>query len=133
MSIKDLTDMIGKGSRKKQRAKDAKIMAAGIGAAAVAGVAAGILLAPKAGKETREDIKNKAAEVVDTTKEVVQDKAEHVKEAAVHVAEEIGDVIKEAKNKRSAKAAFKKEVNEEVAEVEKKIEDAAKVIIDAEK
>lgn len=53
--------------------------AAKVALAAVAGFAAGVLLAPKSGKETRADIKQKAGEAKDyTTKQakVVKDKAE---------------------------------------------------------
>ena len=37
---------------------------------AAAGVVAGIFLAPKSGKETREDLKKQGKEVIDTTKRV---------------------------------------------------------------
>lgn len=46
--------------------------------AAVAGFAAGILTAPKSGKETREDIKNKAEDL----KKSAGEKAEQAKSAA---------------------------------------------------
>ena len=56
MIIKDLLDMAGKDKKKKQRAQNAKKLAAGIGIAATVGVAAGVLLAPKSGKETRQAV-----------------------------------------------------------------------------
>ena len=70
MIIKDLMDMAGKDKKKRQRAHNAKKLAAGIGIAATVGVAAGVLLAPKAGKETRQDIMDKAEDVAQTTKEI---------------------------------------------------------------
>lgn len=45
-------------------------------AVAAAGFIAGMLLAPKSGKETRQDIKNKALEA----KKAANEKAEHMKE-----------------------------------------------------
>jgi hypothetical protein len=73
MPIKDLLDISG-NARKKAKAKAAKRVAIEVGAvtaAAAAGVVAGILLAPKSGKETREDIRKKAGEVTETIKKKV--------------------------------------------------------------
>lgn len=55
-------------------AKKAGVIASAIGA----GVVAGLMLAPKSGKETREDIKNKATE----TKESIEAKAKQLKDKA---------------------------------------------------
>jgi len=102
MIIKDLLDMAGKDKKKKQRAQNAKKLAAGIGIAATVGVAAGVLLAPKAGKETRQDIIDKAEDVVESTKEIAHKKVEFVKDSASHAAREIKSVIKDAHNKKDA-------------------------------
>lgn len=55
-------------------AKKAGVIASAIGA----GVVAGLMLAPKSGKETREDIKNKATE----TKESIEAKGKQLKDKA---------------------------------------------------
>jgi gas vesicle protein len=102
MFIKDLMDMTGKEKKKQQRIHNAKTLAAGVGIAAAAGAAAGILLAPKSGKETRADIMNKAEDCVDTTKDMVHKKVETVKDSASHAAHEISDVIKDAQGKKAA-------------------------------
>jgi hypothetical protein len=60
MALKDLLDITGKEKKRKQKVKTAKMIALGVGVAAVtaaAGVATGILIAPKSGKETWEDIR----------------------------------------------------------------------------
>src|SRR6266496_3352867 len=57
-------------------------------AAAAIGFVAGILLAPKSGKETREDLKNKAL----GAKDYADDKARKVKTAAM----EAGDTLRES-------------------------------------
>ncbi|MFO7888617.1 MAG: YtxH domain-containing protein, partial [Eubacteriales bacterium] len=61
------------GRSKKEKAKDIGI-GAGIGAAI--GTLAGILFAPKPGKETREDIKNKTKEVSEDVKSTVEEKVD---------------------------------------------------------
>lgn len=60
MVLRDLLELLSKEKKKKKRAKAAKKVqkfVVGIGAAATAGVAIGILLVPKSGKGTREDLK----------------------------------------------------------------------------
>jgi len=123
MIIKELVDMVGKDRKKKERVRNTKKLAAGIGIAAAAGVAAGILLAPQSGKETRDDIKNKAEDIADSTKETVHKKVETVKKSASHVAQEISDVIKDAHVKKDA---VKKDVKKKV----EKIHDAVVADID---
>src|SRR5665647_1015963 len=102
MIIKELLEMAGKDKKKKQRAQNAKKLAAGIGIAATVGVAAGVLLAPKSGKETRQDIMDKAEDVVETTKEIAHKKVEFVKDSASQAAHEIKGVIKGAHIKKDA-------------------------------
>ena len=65
-----------------------KKLAVGVGLAAVAGYLAGILTAPKSGKETREDIKNAA----------VSGKAEAEKQLKKLVSE-LGDMVEETKKR----------------------------------
>ena len=115
MIIKDLIDMAGKDKKKKQRAQNAKKLAAGIGIAATVGVAAGVLLAPKAGKETRKDIIDKAEDVVESTKEIAHKKVEFVKDSASHAAHEIKGVLKDAHIKKDAVRKDVKEGHHEVA------------------
>ncbi len=88
----DLKDLLKKKKRstKKQTAKNVAI-GAGIGTAV--GVAAGVLLAPKAGKETREDIARTTKETLETVKDglnVAKEKIEEFvkKEKAVFSGEE---------------------------------------------
>lgn len=64
-----------------------------------AGVLSGILLAPKSGKETREDIKGKALEVKEETTEKAKELKRNVKEAK----SKIKDYLNE-KNKKEDSA-----------------------------
>ncbi|HWP96648.1 MAG TPA: YtxH domain-containing protein [Syntrophomonadaceae bacterium] len=99
MILRDLRDLVSKEKRKKARVKAVRKFAIGMGAAAAVGVAAGILFAPKSGKETREDLKNGAVNTVGTIKDAVQKKAETVKDSATHTAQEVCNVIKDVHEK----------------------------------
>jgi len=79
----ELKGLFKKKSSRKQTAKNVAI-GAGIGTAV--GVAAGVLLAPKSGKETREDIAN-------TTKQTL----ENVKEGLNVAKEKIEELVKKIK------------------------------------
>lgn len=73
-------------------------------AVAAAGFAAGILLAPKSGEETRNDIKNKARDAkkyaetkVDLAKEIGTEGLDTVKVSAKHAGDEAIDFAKSTK------------------------------------
>lgn len=94
MVFKDLLGMTAQDRKKKERAKAAGQIALGVGIAviaAAAGVATGILIAPKSGKETREDMKNRASSFNDA----IQRKAEAIKESAAHSAQAAGNAVKD--------------------------------------
>jgi gas vesicle protein len=103
MILRDLLDLAGKEKRKKEREKAAQKLAVGVGIGAAVGLVTGILFAPRAGKETREDIKKKATYTADTIKDAVQEKVETIKDSAVHAAQEVRNAIKDihAKTERS--------------------------------
>lgn len=65
--------------------------------AAIGGFIAGILLAPKSGKETREDLMNKAREAKDVATEQVDRVKDGVKEGYESMRSNAQDAAKEAK------------------------------------
>lgn len=76
--------------------------------AAIAGAVAGLLLAPKSGKETREDLKvkaldakKKAAHKADLVKDVTKENAAEVKETMRRAAKEAAELGEEAKLRAS--------------------------------
>lgn len=70
LSLSDLFPVTSrKNAAKRLRRKSGANLAAGIVAGAAIGAVAGILLAPKSGKETREDIKMKTGEVAAKVKD----------------------------------------------------------------
>ncbi len=95
MILRDLLAVLSTEKRKKERVKAAQKYAIGIGVAAAAGVAAGILFAPKPGKETREDLMRKSVSTVEAIKATVQKKAETVKDSAAHAAQEICNIVQD--------------------------------------
>src|SRR5690606_19391059 len=70
-----------------------------------AGFAAGILLAPKSGKETREDIKAKALETKDRAEEKAADATEVLKEGAAKAEAEARGMVGSVKKSAETMAA----------------------------
>ena len=77
--------------RKKDIVKD---MAIGV----VIGAVAGILLAPKPGKETREDLKRKSKEIAENAKLTVEEKVNEAGKFTEELSSELEDSIEEAKD-----------------------------------
>ncbi|MCX7709248.1 MAG: YtxH domain-containing protein [Clostridia bacterium] len=74
-----IADLLAK-SKKDQKKKAAKNLAIGTGIGAAVGAALGLLFAPKAGKETREDIANAGKQAVENVKESIDTIKEKVEE-----------------------------------------------------
>lgn len=75
-------------SNEKEEANVVLYMLAGVGLGAIIGAAAGLLFAPKAGTETREDLANKFKELKGKTEEwVTEQRAKRSSKAAI---EELG-------------------------------------------
>lgn len=90
--------------------------------AAAAGFVAGILLAPKSGKETREDLKNKALDAKEyavETADRVKVKAAHgyavVREGAGHIGEEVTGFVGRARHSVEEVADDAKKTGRKVA------------------
>jgi len=101
MYINNLLDMVNRKRRNEERAKTAMKFAVGMGIAATIGLAKGILYAPKSGKETREDLKKKAADTLEVIRAKVRSKAEGLKDTTARAAMEL-------QNKLSSKPVAKK-------------------------
>jgi gas vesicle protein len=75
MNLREIADLVSRENAKMERVKTAKYAvgyAAGMVAVAAAGITIGLLISPKPGKETREDIKKKAADVAGAIKDIVK-------------------------------------------------------------
>ena len=87
MILNDLMDLVNKEKRQKERARTAKY-AMGMVAVAAAGVAIGVMFAPKSGKEARESIRKKANETEEIIKANLKKKEDAAKGAMPKAAEE---------------------------------------------
>ena len=102
-----IREILAKKKKEKQRRekiKAVKRFAAGAAAGITAGAVSGILLAPKAGKETREDIAKGAKELGEN----VKTKTVEIKETVENKVTETKGNIVEAKEKISKYLADKK-------------------------
>ena len=90
MAIMEIFEKAKKHRKAAEKKKAMKNVAVGAAIGATVGAVAGVLLAPKAGKETREDLTQAAKDAVEKAKE----KIEEVKEKAVGVVEEVKGQVK---------------------------------------
>ncbi len=107
MKLKDLLEQKKKKQERLRKKENAKKIAAGTATGILAGIAGGLLLAPKSGKETRQDISKAAKDINDTVKnktieakKSVGDKAKDTKENFVEAKQKISDYLTQKKNSR---------------------------------
>lgn len=94
--------------------------------AVAAGFAAGILLAPKSGKETREDIKNKAIEGKEIADKKAGEVAEVAKKGAAKAEAEIKGMAKSARKSAEAVRAEASYLGHEAKERAGRVKDKTK-------
>jgi len=104
MKIRDMIEKKMKEKQKKQRVKMAKRVTLGAVAGIVTGVVGGVLLAPKAGKELRDDIAKTAKDLGETAvtktleiKETLDDKVVKTKKNAIEAKEKISEYLADKK------------------------------------
>ncbi len=123
MIIKDLLKLLSQEKKKKDRANTAKKLAAGMSFAATLGAAAGILFAPKSGKETRDDLNKKAINAAETIKDKIEKNIEQVKDNANKAVNEINKAVDDIQEKTEEIKAEYEEIKREIG---KKTEDIFK-------
>ena len=122
MFIQDLIEQKMRKVRAQEAKRTARDVVIGLGIGATLGVAAGILLAPKSGKETREDIASGAKEVVDQVKDRVEEVGKTLKRELndEELSNDIKAVSKKVEEKaKNVKATVKKGVADKVSAVKK--------------
>ena len=125
----NIYDLINK-KKKKQKAKAVKTAALSAAIGVTAGAAAGVLLAPKSGKETREDIVNKSVEAKDklvektrATKATISTKVSEGKKDVSAAKEKIAEYLASKKGEVLELGNTVEELSEANVETEVKIEE----------
>ena len=116
--------------KKKQKAKAVKTAALSAAIGVTAGAAAGVLLAPKSGKETREDIVNKSVEAKDklvektkATKAAISTKVSEGKKDVSAAKEKIAEYLASKKGEVLELGNTVEELSDANVETEVKIEE----------
>lgn len=99
MKLEDIIKTVSKLKRKNSKTKVTQKMAVGMGVIATVGVATGILIAPKAGKETIEDLKKTALKPAEAIKDMVQKNLDIMKDTTDQVVQEVSDVMEDVSEK----------------------------------
>ena len=125
----NIYDLINK-KKKKQKAKAVKTAALSAAIGVTAGAAAGGLLAPKSGKETREDIVNKSVEAKDklvektkATKAAISTKVSEGKKDVSAAKEKIAEYLASKKGEVLELGNTVEELSDANVETEVKIEE----------
>lgn len=125
----NIYDLINKKKR-KQKAKVVKTAALSAAIGVTAGAAAGVLLAPKSGKETREDIVNKSVEAKDklvektkATKASISTKVSEGKKDVSAAKEKIAEYLASKKGEVLELGNTVEELSDANVETEVKIEE----------
>ena len=128
MSIKGYFENLKQERNKKQRKENVLKVLYGIMIGSAIGGAAGILFAPKAGKETRQEISGKvkksaafAKEKIRDTVEEVKEQVEGLKEKKSAIVDKIGETAEEVKESlgeaREAVSAAKEDLKKGLVEI----------------
>jgi len=93
MKFKEMIDYLNGNTRRRNKA----YIAVGTSIGVLAGATAGILLAPKSGKQTRNDIKHGAEWSVEKTRKAARKTVDFVKEEAASINKTIAEKMNDLK------------------------------------
>lgn len=101
MPIKNILERKRKEMERKRKKEAARKMGAGFTIGAIIGAAAGVLFAPKSGKETREELITKTKDTTENLKEAIKNTSlEDLKDKGEVMVTKIKDSLKETKGKK---------------------------------
>ena len=125
MKIREVLEKRMKEKQKKQTVKMVKKVAAGTVAGIAAGVVGGVLLAPKSGKETRDDIAKTAKDLSESAismtvdmKETLENKVTETKSNVITAKEKISKYLSDKKAERNNSEDLEEVVIEACKEAE---------------
>lgn len=107
-----LADILKKNDKRAKRKNTAKV-AAGIGLGAIAGAVAGTLLAPKSGKETRDDIVKGTMDTFEKAKSTVNEAKEKISRNIEERKDIFGDSADQSAASEDLKESEETEAGEE--------------------
>jgi gas vesicle protein len=125
MNIKEILVLINKEKRNRERRKIAQMIA--VGSAIVAGVATGMIIAPKFKKHTKGDLKKKAVSTIENINDTVQKNAETVRDSAIDDVQKAFNRLEKGHEKMEG---VKKEIKDGYHEIVKDVNDTAEDISD---
>jgi gas vesicle protein len=91
--LKEYLVNANEAKKRKEKLAAAKKVGAGLAVGTAVGLVAGVLLTPKSGKEIREDIAEKASDVIIKGKKVIRNKKGQISELREMIKENISDKI----------------------------------------
>lgn len=103
MKLNKIIEEKRKQMEKAKKREAAKNIAVGTAIGTAIGAAAGLLFAPKSGKETREDIAIKSKEVASAVKNSATEQIESTKEWSEKIKNDLKQNIKELKDRKKVK------------------------------
>jgi len=125
MKIREMLENKKKQKARREKVKAVKRVAAGAAAGIAAGAVGGVLLAPKSGKETREDIAKTAKDLGENVKTktveikgTVENKVAHTKNNAVEAKDKIAKYLADKKSARKGCGCSDEVIVEENKEIE---------------
>ena len=134
MKLNRIIEEKRKQMEKAKKMETAKNVAVGTAIGTAIGAAAGLLFAPKAGRETREEITNKSKEVAENIKYTVEEQLEATKEWTEKVKNDVKINLEEMKDKKKSKIEDFNDVVDDIgngmASVGEIIEETSKEIKD---
>ena len=119
MSIMELIERGKRARKQKARKQFLQNVALGAAVGVTVGAVAGVLLAPKSGKETREDVVKAVKKLPDKAKEGIETVKEKIEEVKKNVSEKAEDVKKNITEKAEEKIEEAKTVNTKNTSVDK--------------
>lgn len=118
MKLKDLLYLKRREREIEEKKTSAKRLVTGTAIGTVLGAVTGLLLAPKSGKETREDISEKTKETTDNVKKTMKDSVDAIRESEEQIRRDIKQKMEEQKYKNMFEVEINKKDREDIEELE---------------
>ncbi|MBC7915705.1 MAG: YtxH domain-containing protein, partial [Pyrinomonadaceae bacterium] len=99
MNLKDVEELLNKKKMQKARIRGAQRTSAVVGLLTAAGIAGGLLFAPKSGKKTRRLLRSKCLKMMSAAKRIYRVKSAEVKVYEMNLKKEAISLLKDVTKK----------------------------------